>query len=154
MIKPVLIQTQKISKDSRKAREEAENYYQLPRMKLVPPPELNERAKTHFEQIANEAFWLDELSADLLAAYCVAYDRFLSVLADFNGQDDTLPVTKEGKHGRISELRVNPNRSALLEYANTMRALSASLGIGNIDRLRLALKKEKEKVNKFEEFIS
>lgn len=142
--KPIVLSTGKIGKDKRKAREEAEATYRLSRLKLVPPDELNDRAKRHFEEIAQEAFWLDELSADLLAAYCVAYDRFLTLTAEMNKQSDTFI---EG-----SKVISNPNRHALLEYANTLRGISVSLGLGNVDRLKLALKMEKEKTNKFDEF--
>jgi P27 family predicted phage terminase small subunit len=126
-------------------REEAERYYQLSRLRLVPPAELNERAARHFEEIANVAFWLDELSTDALGAYCAAWDRYLTLLNELNNETDVVNSEK----GQ----RDNPKRKAMLDYVATMTKLSASLGLANIDRLKLAVTKKERTVNKFAEFV-
>ena len=73
--KPIELVKAKISKEKRAYRTEAEKAYKVSRLRLVPPDELSERAKMKFIEIANEAFWLDELSTDLLASYCVTWER-------------------------------------------------------------------------------
>ena len=148
--KPIEIVKSKMSKAQRMARSEAEMAYKVGRLRLLPPDELTERAKDHFEAIANEAFWLDELSTDLLAAYCQAWDRWLTLVEQMNEQPDVIVTqTKTGQ-----QAKGNPNRTALLQYATLMQSLSAKLALGNVDRLRLSLPTEDKKENKFAEFMS
>ena len=149
--KPIQVLKRHISKKERIERIEGENKYKCSRLRLVPPDELTERAKDKFEMIANEAFWLDELSTDLLAAYCQAWDRWLDLVAEMKNQTDTfISETEDGV-----KMRSNPNRTALLQYVNTMQQLSGKLGLGNIDRLKLTLPElNKKEENPFDEFMA
>lgn len=148
---PIVLHTgHNLTKEEKRQRMEQEDIYRVGRLRLVPPDELSDRAKLHFQQIVASAFWLDELSADLLAAYCVAYDKFLNVVADMDGQAETF-ITKT-KNGRVA--KQNPNRQALRNYTDMLCQLSAKLGLGNIDRLRLSMQQEEKKEeNPFEMFM-
>ena len=149
--KPIELVKAKISKEKRAYRTEAEKAYKVSRLRLVPPDELSERAKMKFIEIANEAFWLDELSTDLLASYCVTWERMQMIIEELNGQGEVFITTdKDGtKHAKA-----NPNRTAFLQYAVLLQQLSAKLAIGNIDRLKLSLPADNKKENKFEEYMS
>lgn len=127
-------------------REQIEDYYTVGRSRLVPPPELTLRARDKFEQIASDAFWLDELSADLLAQYCQAYDKWLTLVEIINEEPESI-VDADG------HLKPNPNRKALLDYGIVMQQISSKLALGNIDRLKLSLPADTEKpANKFAKF--
>ena len=152
-VKPVVLHTgNSLTMKEKSKRQASEEAFMVGRLHLVPPDELSERAKLKFEQIVAEAFWLDELSVDLLAAYCHAWDRWLTLVEEMNGQHDVIiGVNKEGKQ----TIRGNPNRTALLQYVVTMQQLSGKLGLGNIDRLRLVGEPPaKEKENDFAEFMA
>lgn len=150
-MKPIILHTgRSYTNEEKKRRAEAENVYKVGRLKLVPPDELSERAKLKFEQIAAEAFWLDELSADLLAAYCNAWDRWLDVVAAMKDMGEVIIDKKAGA-------KQNPYRYALRTYVSIMQELSAKLGLGNIDRLRLvtpAQEAAKKEENPFEAFMA
>ena len=131
-------------------RKASEGAFRVGRLHLVPPPELTLRARDKFEQIANEAFWLDELSADLLAEYCQAYDKWLTLVEIINDEPETV-VEIDAKG--VERLKPNPNRKALLEYCMVMQQISSKLALGNVDRLKLSLSGDAEKpVNKFAKF--
>lgn len=158
MMKPVVIHTgRSYPIAEREARERSEEYFKVGRLHMVPPDELSERAKIKFQQIVQEAFWLDELSIDLLAAYCNAWDRWLDCVAAMDGTSDVL--MQENAKGEMVA-KQNPYRYGLRAYVTMMEELSAKLGLGNIDRLRLAAPvPEKEAVemkveNPFEEFMA
>ena len=145
--KPITIVTGHKTKKELGSREAAEKYYgQIPRSRLVPPDELSDRARLKFEQVASEAFWLDELSTDILGAYCMAWDRWLDVAAAMQGQPDTL-MSPDGK------FYANPNRRALLEYQNAMVQASTKLGLANIDRLKLEKPVAEKPKSKFASFM-
>ena len=153
--KPIVLHTgRSVSKEERRRREEAENIYKLERLKLVPPEELSERAKTIFENIVNEAFWLDNLDVFFVAGFAHAYDRWLEVVEKMNGTDDVI-ITENAKGEAVA--KQNPYRYALRSYANIMQEFSARLGLSAIDRLKLTApvteQKQKEE-NPFEEFMS
>lgn len=147
--KPILLHTgRSLSKDEKRRRQEQEDIYRVGRLRLVPPDELSERAKLKFNQIVAEAFWLDELSVDLLAAYCHAWDRWLDCVEAMNGTTEV--IINDGK------AKQNPYRLPLRTYVAMLEDLSGKLALGNVDRLKLSLpveKEEKEK-NPFEEFMT
>jgi P27 family predicted phage terminase small subunit len=113
----------------------------------VPPDELSPRAKIKFQQIAAEAFWLDELSVDLLAAYVHAWDRWLDCVAMMDETQEV--IVNDGK------MKQNPYRQPLRTYVAMMEELSGKLGLGNIDRLKLSLPAtEKKEEDPFENFMA
>lgn len=158
-LKPIALHTgNELTIKEKQERAEREEYYRLGRLQLVPPDELSERAKIKFNQIVAEAFWLDELSVDLLAAYCHAWDKWLECVEEMKGK-------KEIYMDSDAKIKQNPYRNALTTYTNVMAKMSERLGLGNIDRLRLTVqkpeeKKEEKKVemevqkNPFEEFMA
>lgn len=149
--KPIGLVTGHRTLAEKQGREKAEAYYnKVPRLLLVPPDVLSDRAKQKFEQIVTDAFWLDELSLDLLTDYCVCWDRWYSVAEQLREEPETYAF-KDAVTGEL-KMRANPNRRALLEYGLSMQQLSAKLGLGNIDRLKLTLPAEEQK-NKFAEFL-
>lgn len=154
-MKPVILHTgRSYSVKEREARQHAEDAFKVGRLKLVPPDELTERAKNKFEQIANEAFWLDELSTDLLAAYCHAWDRWLSTVEAMNGTGEIVAIESPKGDAMTKQ---NPLRYALRTYVSMMQELSAKLGLGNIDRLRLsvpAASESKKEENPFDAFMA
>ena len=136
-LKPISIHRgRSITVAQKNERASAEEHYKVGRLHMIPPEELSERAKLKFEQIANEAFWLDELSTDLLAAYCVAWDKWLGVVEAMDGADEVMMYVNN-KGETIS--RQNPLRRPLIQYVEQMCLLSGKLGLGNIDRLKLTL---------------
>ncbi len=144
--KPIELITGHLSKEDLKNRTQAESEYtEVSRMRLVPPDELTDRAKEMFNQIVSDAFWLDELSVHLLTAYCVCADRMLTCTADLQNEPDVL-VTETG-------FIKNPKTRLLIDYGNTLAVLSAKLGLGNIDRLKIAKPKQKKAENRFEKFL-
>lgn len=149
-MKPIVLHTgRSYTNEEKRRRAEAENVYKVGRLKLVPPDELSERAKLKFEQIAAEAFWLDELSTDLLAAYCNAWDRWLGTVEAMKDSGEVVIDAKGAKQ--------NPYRYALRTYVSMMQELSAKLGLGNIDRLRLvtpAQEAAKKEENPFDAFMA
>ena len=157
-LKPVVLHTgRSITVAEKKEREKNEEMYRVGRLRLEPPDELSERAKLKFRQIVAEAFWLDELSTDLLAAYCHAWDRWLDCVAAMDGNGDVLMVTNQ-KTGEI-QAKQNPMRSPLRQYVTMMSEMSAKLGLSNIDRLKLTnpvTEEEKQKIveNPFEQFMA
>lgn len=154
-MKPVILHTgRSYSVKEREARQQAEDAFKVVRLRLVPPDELTERAKNKFEQIANEAFWLDELSTDLLAAYCHAWDRWLSTVEAMNGTGEIVAIESPKGDAMTKQ---NPLRYALRTYVSMMQELSAKLGLGNIDRLRLsvpAASESKKEENPFDAFMA
>lgn len=154
-MKPVILHTgRSYSVKEREARQQAEDAFKVGRLRLVPPDELTERAKNKFEQIANEAFWLDELSTDLLAAYCHAWDRWLSTVEAMNGTGEIVAIESPKGDAMTKQ---NPLRYALRTYVSMMQELSAKLGLGNIDRLRLsvpAASESKKEENPFDAFMA
>lgn len=154
MTKPIVLHTgRSYTVEERRKRQQEEDVYRVGRLKLVPPDELSERAKLKFQQIANEAFWLDELSVDLLSAYCDCWDKWLNVVAAMQGQNEV--IISKTKNGRVC--KQNPYRTALRTYIATMEELSGKLGLGNIDRLKLSMpvtSVEKKEENPFEEFMA
>lgn len=151
--KPIVLLEGHKTKDFKNKRAESEAMYgNVPRALLVPPEHLTERAKTRFEQIVNDAFWLDELSVDLLTNYCYVWDRWMSVSEELLNEPETFAYHDEVS-GEI-KLKANPNRRALIEYGLAMQQLSAKLGLGNIDRLKLIAPDEDKSKNKFAEFVS
>lgn len=144
--KPISLISGHKTKAEIREREQIEDVYTVGRSRLVPPPELTLRARDKFEQIASDAFWLDELSADLLAQYCQAYDKWLTLVEIINDEPESI-VDADG------HLKPNPNRKALLDYGIVMQQISAKLALGNIDRLKLSLPAGTEKpANKFAKF--
>lgn len=154
MTKPIVLHTARNGTvEARRKRAESEDIYKVGRLRLVPPDELSPRAKEKFEQIVQEAFWLDELSVDLLSAYCHAWDRWLDCVEAMNGTADVV-ITTNSKDERVA--KQNPYRYGLRTYVTIMEELSSKLGLGNIDRLRLSMpvtEKEKES-NPFEAFMA
>lgn len=152
-MKPIVLQTgRSYTKAQRAERERMENDYKVSRTGLVPPEELSPRAKRKFEEIATDAFWLDELSTDLLAAYCVAWDKYLLVVEAMEGTDEVLMyVNNKGE----TITRQNPLRRPLIQYVEQMSLLSSKLGLSNIDRLRLTIPEVAKKTieNPFSEFM-
>ena len=152
-MKPIVLQTgRSYTKAQRAERERLENDYRVSRAGLVPPEELSPRAKRKFEEIASAAFWLDELSTDLLAAYCVAWDKYLLVVEAMEGTDEVLMYVNN-KNETIT--RQNPLRRPLIQYVEQMSLLSSKLGLSNIDRLRLTIPEVTKKAseNPFSEFM-
>ena len=150
--KPISIVDGHFTKEEKRKRQEAEEYYQnLERDKLVPPSELSERAREKYYEIVEQAFWLDNLSAELLANYCYSWDRWLTIADELNGQAETIEYTDADTGALL--LKPNPNRRALLEYSLNMQQISAKLGLGNIDRMKLLKPEEPKKKNKFLEYI-
>ena len=155
MTKPIVLHTGRNGTVAeRRKREQQEDIYRVGRLRLVPPDELSERAKMKFQQIANEAFWLDELSVDLLSAYCDVWDKWLNTVEAMKGQNEI--IIQRRKDGRM--YKQNPYRIPLRTYITTMEELSGKLGLGNIDRLKLSLPVtkdgEKPEENPFEEFMA
>ena len=154
-MKPIVLHTgRSYTVEERRRRAEEENIYKVGRLGLVPPDELNERAKAKFEQIVAEAFWLDALSADFLAAYCHAWDRWLSIVESMEGTSDVI-LTENSKGEAIA--KQNPYRYGLKSYLNIMSEMSTKLGLSAIDRLRLLApvkEAEKKQENPYEEFMS
>lgn len=157
-MKPIVLQTgRSYTVEQRQKRERSEESYKVGRLHLVPPDELTDRAKQKFEQIVAEAFWLDELSVDLLSAYCHAWDRWLDCVEAMNGNSDVVMVSNQ-KTGE-TQAKQNPYRYGLRAYVTMMEELSAKLGLGNIDRLRLSIpvseeeQKQKEE-NPFNQFMA
>lgn len=145
--KPISVVAGHRTKKEIAERERNENHFgSVPRFRLVPPDELSDRAKRKFNEIAGEAFWLDELSADILAAYCLAWDRWLDVAAAMRNEPDTY-MDADGK------MCANPNRRALLEYQNAIVQASSKLGLGNIDRLKLVKPAEEKPKSRFASFL-
>ena len=153
--KPIVLHTgRSLSKEEKQRREEAENIYKVGRLKLVPPDELSERAKTIFENIVQECFWLDNLDVFFVAGFAQAYDRWLTIVETMNGTDDVV-LTKNAKDEVVA--KQNPYRYALRTYATIMQEFSSRLGLSAIDRLKLTapITAEKQKeVNPFEEFMA
>lgn len=150
--KPISIVKGHYTKEQIRQRQESEEYFQnLERDKLVPPQELSERAREKYYEIVEQAFWLDNLSAELLANYCYSWDRWLVLAEELNGQAETIEYT-DAETGTLL-LKPNPNRRALLDYSLNMQQISAKLGLGNIDRLKLLKPEEEKKKNKFLEYI-
>ena len=150
--KPISLVTGHKSNEEKRLREKTEAAYaNIPRLLLEPPDVLSERAKQKFQQIVNDAFWLDELSLDLLTHYCLCWDRWLAVADQLKEEPETYAF-RDAVTGEL-KMRANPNRKALLDYGLTMQQLSAKLGLGNVDRLKLTLPAEEQK-NKFAEFIN
>lgn len=156
--KPIVLHTgRSYTVAQRREREKREDEYRVGRLKLEPPDELSDRAKEKFRQIVNEAFWLDELSVDLLAAYCHAWDRWLDCVAHMDCTDEVI-LTRNSKDEAVA--KQNPYRYPLKSYVTMMQELSAKLGLGNIDRLRLinpvsAEEVKQQKVeNPFEQFMA
>lgn len=151
---PIVLQTGHIQPELKMAREQVEKEYTVPRLRLVPPDVLSERAKLKFQQIVAEAFWLDELSVDLLASYCHAWDRWLDCVAAMDTQGEVTLVYNR-KNGETT-VKQNPYRQALKTYVSIMEELSAKLGLGNIDRLRLAIPEaeKRAKEDPFDEFMA
>lgn len=156
-LKPIVIHTgRSVSASERREREEREESYRVSRLRLEPPDELSDRAKLKFRQIVSEAFWLDELSTDLLAAYCHAWDRWLDCVASMGNIDEVI-LTKNAKKEPVA--KQNPYRHALRTYVSMMEELSGKLALGNIDRLKLVTpvsEEEKKKIveNPFEQFMA
>ena len=154
-MKPIVLHTgRSYTVEERRKRAEEENIYKVGRLGLVPPDELNERAKAKFEQIVSEAFWLDALSADFLAAYCHAWDRWLSIVEAMEGTSDV--ILTEGKKGE-AVAKQNPYRYGLKSYLSIMEEMSAKLGLSAIDRLRLmspVTEQTKQQENPYEEFMT
>lgn len=153
--KPLVLHTgHSLSKAEIKRREEAENIYKTNRLKLVPPDELSERAKTIFENIVNECFWLDNLDVFFVAGFSQAYDRWLTIVDKMNGTDDVI-LSKNSKDEVVA--KQNPYRNALRAYGNIMQEFSTKIGLSCIDRLKLTapITAEKQKQeNPFEEFMA
>lgn len=152
-MKPIVLHSSRnLTPAEKRKRAEEEDVYRVERLGLVPPKELSRRAKKHFEQIAEVAFWLDELSADLLACYCDAYDKWLLTVESMKNTDEVI-ITQNAKGELVA--KQNPYRTALRTYASIMSEMSAKLAISNVDRLRLTLpgKDKKEDVNPFEMFM-
>lgn len=153
--KPIVLHTgRSYTVEERRKRAEEENIYRVNRLGLVPPDELNERAKLKFEQIANEAFWLDSLSVDFLAAYCQAWDRWLTIVETMN---DTSDVVLQTNNKGETVAKQNPYRYGLKSYLSIMADMSVKLGLSAIDRLRLlspTKETEKKENNPFEEFMA
>ena len=152
-MKPIVIHTgHNYTIEEQRKRKQEEDIFRVGRLRLVPPKELSRRAKIKFQQIAAEAFWLDELSVDLLAAYCHAWDRWLSTVEAMKNTEEII-LTKNAKDETV--VKQNPYRYALRAYISIMEELSGKLGLGNIDRLRLSLPvQEKEEKNKFDDFMA
>ena len=133
---PISVIKSHLTKEEIKARQESEAYYNnLQRDKLVPPEQLSQRAKLKYMEIVDQAFWLDNLSADLLASYVHSWDRWLLLVSEMEEQAETIEYTDEAT-GEII-MKPNPNRRAMLDYSLNMQQLSSKLGLGNIDRLKL-----------------
>lgn len=147
-LKPIVLHTgRSYTVEQRRERAQAEDIYRVGRLKLVPPDELSPRAKIKFQQIAAEAFWLDELSVDLLAAYVHAWDRWLDCVAMMDETQEV--IVNDGK------MKQNPYRQPLRTYVAMMEELSGKLGLGNIDRLKLSLPAtEKKEEDPFENFMA
>lgn len=154
-MKPVVLHTSRqLSKEEKRKRREEEDIYRVGRLELVPPDELSERAKIKFQQIADLAFWLDSLSVDALAAYCQAWDRWLTCVEKMDGTDDVV-LQRNVKNEIVA--KQNPYRYALRTYLTIMQEMSAKLALYAVDRLRLNQpeeKKKEEEKNPFEEFMS
>lgn len=155
--KPIILHTgHSVSAVERREREEREESYRVSRLRLEPPDELSDRAKLKFRQIVSEAFWLDELSTDLLAAYCHAWDRWLDCVAKMDNTDEVI-LTRNSKDEAVA--KQNPYRYGLRTYVTMMEELSGKLALGNIDRLKLVTpvsEEEKKKIveNPFEQFMA
>ena len=150
---PIKVVKGHYTKDEIKKRQENEDYYgNLQRDKLVPPAELSTRAKEKYMEIVEQAFWLDNLSAELLAQYCYSWDRWLLLAEELNNQDETIQYTDDAT-GELM-LKPNPNRRALMEYSVNMQQISSKLGLGNIDRLKLVKPEEDKKQNKFLKYMA
>lgn len=148
--KPISLIAGHKTKAEIREREQIEDAYTVGRLHLVPPDELTPRAKLFFEQIANTAFWLDELSTGLLAQYCQAYDKWLTLVELINDEPESI-IEVDGNG--TEHLKPNPNRKALIDYGIVMQQISSKLALGNIDRLKLSLPSGTEKpVNKFAKF--
>lgn len=131
---PIVLKQGKISRAQRQSREKAEEVLRVSRLSLEPPAELSERAKLKFYQIANEAFWLDGLSCDFLAAYCHAWDRWLTLVEELNGQADVITaVSSKG----MPLSKANPRRDAIRTYLSIMSEMSSKLALSAVDRLKL-----------------
>lgn len=149
--KPISMLQGHKTKEEKRLREDSESTYSdVGRLMLVPSDVLSDRAKQKFEQIVSDAFWLDELSVDLLNDYCFCWDRWLDVAEKLKSEPETFAFQDEVT-GEL-KMRANPNRRALMEYGLAMQQLSAKLGLGNIDRLKLVAPAKEEK-SKFAEFI-
>lgn len=155
--KPIVLHTgHSVPAMEKREREKREEEYRVGRLRLEPPDELSERAKLKFRQIANEAFWLDELSTDLLAAYCHAWDRWLDCVAHMDKTDEVI-LTRNSKDEAVA--KQNPYRYPLKTYVTMMSEMSGKLALGNIDRLKLispVTEEEKKQVveNPFEQFMA
>lgn len=154
-MKPIVLHTgRSYTVEERRQRAEEENIYRVGRLGLVPPDELTERAKLKFEQIVNEAFWLDALSVDFLASYCQAWDRWLTIVETMKGTDDVI-LSKNSKDETVA--KQNPYRYALRTYISIMQEMSAKLGLSAIDRLKLSAPvtaEQRKENNPYEEFMS
>lgn len=153
-MKPMVLHTgRSLTVEERRKRAEAEDVYRVSRLQLVPPDELSPRAKNKFNQIVAEAFWLDALSTDLLAAYCHAWDRWLDCVAAMDGNADV--TLDKNARGEIVA-KENPYRRPLRTYITIMEEMSSKLALGNVDRLKLTMpaEKKKEVVNPFESFMA
>lgn len=134
-MKPVALHAgRSITRHDMKKREEQENVYRVSRLRLEPPEELSERAKLKYIQIVNEAFWLDALSGDFLAAYCHAWDKWLECVAMTK---DTPEVAFTKKRDGSIDAKQNPYTRAMRSHLLTMEEMSKLLGLSAIDRLRL-----------------
>lgn len=93
---------------------------------------------------------LTNLDVNTLAAYCVAYSRYVEATQQMEGEP--LTVVQTNKNGITARVE-NPLIKIQLKYSDEMKRLSNEMGLSISSRLRLVPPKKEEKPkNKFSEF--
>lgn len=114
----------------------------------VPPDWLSERAKKEYKRLYRAMKDMDmigDLDANNLAAYCEAFDNYLTATEDI--QTNGITRTSDG------ECIENPNVSLQIKYAKEMREFGRQCGLSIDSRLKFAsVKLEKIEENIAEEF--
>lgn len=95
---------------------------------------------------------LTNLDINALAAYCVAYSRYVEATQELEGEP--LTVVQTNKNGITARVE-NPLIKIQLKYSDEMKRLSNEMGLTISARLRLTPPKKEEKPkNKFSEFAN
>lgn len=113
-----------------------------------PPDWLSDRAKKEYcrlYQAMKNIDMLGDLDANNLAAYCNAFDNYLTASADI--QENGITKTADG------EVYENPNVALQIKYAKEMREFGKQCGLSIDSRLKFAaVKLEKAEQDIAEEF--
>ena len=153
--KVIDISTGKIGKAARKARQENEKKYKLPRDALAPPEWLDNDAKEEFDRVVkecNEIDILDNLDRGILAIYANAWSRYEKIARLIMARGCGELGIRDSKYGEYET--VSPLVKAEGEYVKQIMACSSKLGMATTDRLKLVVPvKEENHVNKYLKYL-